>query len=147
MDKNKVIGYRNRLPWHLPADLKHFKQLTLGKPVIMGRKTLISIGKPLIKRHNIVLSQNRQFKAPGTTVVHSIEDAFKEAGNVEEVMVMGGAPIFQQVMARTDQMFLTIIDGQFEGDCYFPTWDKAQWEMIDQQSYSADQQNPYPFTF
>lgn len=147
MDKNQVIGYNHQLPWHLPADLQHFKQVTLGKPVIMGRKTFTSIGKPLPKRHNIVVTHNREFMAEGATIVHSIEDAFKAGGDVEEVMVIGGSTIFQSVMARADQMFLTIIDAHLKGDCYFPPWDKKQWQTIEQQFYPADPQNPYSFTF
>lgn len=147
MDKNRVIGLNEQLPWHLPADLKHFKELTLGKPVIMGRKTFISIGKPLMKRHNIVITHDHQFNATGITVVHSIKDAFNAVGDVDEVIVIGGETIFQQVMPTADQIYLTMIEAAFKGDCYFPTWDKKEWEIIEREFHPADSQNIYPFTF
>ncbi len=128
MAANRVIGRDNQLPWHLPADLKHFKQLTLGKPVVMGRKTYASIGRPLPERTNIVVTRDRDYEAPGCVVVHSLDEALAAAGEAAEVMVIGGAGIYRQVLPRTDTLYLTEVHAEFEGDTLFP-WPYSFMEL------------------
>ena len=147
MAENRVIGNNNQLPWHFPADLKYFKSVTLGKPVIMGRKTFLSIGKPLPGRHNIVLSQDLSFKREGITVVNSIDAALNAAGDVNEVMIIGGSQIFQQCLAFANKIYLTVIHHAFEGDAYFPELDHARWHLAKQEDHVADVNNPYAYSF
>ena len=144
MDRNRLIGAGNGLPWHLPADFKHFKAITMGKPVIMGRKTFESIGRPLPGRHNIVISRSG-FSAEGVTVVDSIEKALIEAGNVEEVMIIGGASFYQQMIDRADRMYLTHVDAACEGDAWFPEFSTQDWKIIAEKEYAADEKNNYSF--
>ena len=110
VSSNRVIGNNNRLPWHLPADLKHFKNLTLGKPVIMGRKTFDSIGKPLPNRRNIVISRDKNLVIAGCEIFYSIDSALQAVSSEPEVMIIGGANLYAQTIARADQLYLTIID-------------------------------------
>ena len=147
MSRNRVIGNNNQLPWHLPADLRHFKQLTLDKPIVMGRKTFVSIGKPLPKRHNIVVTRQTDIHTPGITIVHSLEDALRAAGSVPEVMIIGGADVFQQALPHAQRMYLTIIEHEFAGDTFFPQWETSVWNEIERNTRPADDNNPYPMTF
>lgn len=147
MGRNHVIGNKNTLPWRLPADLKHFRATTWGKPLIMGRATMESIGMPLSDRINIVLTQNENFFHPGYIVVHSLEDAIRVAGHHEEVMVIGGASIFQQFLPYATRMYLTFIDEHFDGDTEFPKFDGHEWKELERQEYSPDEKNPYHYTF
>jgi len=147
MAQNRVIGKNNQLPWHMPKDLQHFKALTRGKPVIMGRKTFESIGHPLPKRLNIVISRHADYHAPGCQVVHSLTEALDAASPAEEVMIIGGAEIYQQALARADRMYLTYIHQKIEGDSFFPEWEKGSWHETSRIEHSADQHNCYPFTF
>ena len=124
MGRNKAIGKDNSLPWKLPADMKHFKDLTKGKPVIMGRKTYESIGKPLPNRKNIILTRDKNYKSKQCIVVHSVEEALSAAGSSEEAMVIGGSQVYHKFLPRTNKMYLTIIGADFEGDAYFPDYDK-----------------------
>ena len=144
MDRNRLIGAGNGLPWHLPADFKHFKAITMGKPVVMGRKTFESIGRPLPGRHNIVISRSG-FSADGVTVVDSIEKALIEAGNVEEVMIIGGASFYQQIINRADRMYLTHVDAACEGDAWFPEFSTQDWKIVAEKEYAADEKNNYSF--
>lgn len=144
MDKNRLIGVKNGLPWHLPADFKHFKAITLGKPVIMGRKTFESIGQPLPGRKNIVISRSGFF-VEGVTVVCSIDDALAEVSDVEEVMIIGGASFYEQMIARADRMYLTHVDAEFEGDAWFPEFSLSDWDVICEESFLADEKNNYNF--
>lgn len=131
MSENGVIGRKNKLPWHLPEELQYFKKTTLGKPVLMGRQTFESMNsKPLPGRHNIILSQNRDFKPKDVTVVHSLAEALKAVGDVEELMVIGGSQIFELFLPLASRLYLTIVHGQYEGDSYFPKMDWNEWEMI-----------------
>lgn len=131
MSENGVIGRDNKLPWHLPEELQYFKKTTLGKPVLMGRKTFESMNsKPLPGRHNIILSQNMDFKSQDVTVVHSLAEALKATKGVEELMVIGGAKIFELFLPLASRLYLTIVHGQYEGDSYFPRLDWNEWEMI-----------------
>lgn len=145
MDRNRLIGRENGLPWHLPDDFKHFKSVTLGKPVIMGRKTFESIGKPLPGRKNIVISRSG-FSAPGVTVVSSIDQALTAATGSDEVMIIGGASFYEQMIARADHMYLTHVDAECEGDAWFPQFDLKDWKIISSSYHPADERNNYAFT-
>ena len=130
MTRNRVIGRDNGLPWRLPADLKHFKTTTLGKPVLMGRKTFESIGKPLPGRVNVVLTRERNWKAQGVVVFHSIEDALAHLSAVDEVAAIGGAEIFNALMPLASRIYLTRIDADIEGDTFFPVLDPSDWREV-----------------
>lgn len=147
MDRKRVIGKNNALPWHVPADLKRFKKLTLGKPVIMGRKTFASIGKLLPDRANIVMTHNPNYRAPGCTIAHSPEEALSAAGNASEIMVIGGAEIFREFLPRANRMYLTLIDADVNGDTYFPEYTTEEWKEISREAHPADKENKYPYTF
>ena len=146
MDEQGVIGQGNALPWHLPADLKHFKSMTMGKPIIMGRRTFESIGRPLPGRHNIVITRNRAFTAPGCTVVHSFAEAQQAAGG-GELMVIGGAELFRELLPRADRIHLSLIHHRFGGDTHFPPLDFSQWREIERTDHRPDDRNPYPYSF
>ena len=147
MGKNKVIGKNNSLPWTMPADMKHFKDLTSGKPVIMGRKTFESIGKPLPKRINIIITRDKDYDAQNCTVVHSIDEALEAAKNATEVMVIGGAQIYKEFLPKANRMYLTIIDADFQGDTYFPKYDVTEWEETAYEEHEKDAENPYDYAF
>ncbi len=147
MGRNRVIGINNTLPWRLPADLMHFKQITLGKPVLMGRKTHESIGKPLPGRINIILSSDHHYQAPGCMVVHSIEAALAAADGHAEVMVIGGASFYQQLLPRADRLHLTLIDEDFNGDAWFPEIQDSQWQEVARVDHGPDDANPYHYRF
>lgn len=147
MDKNRIIGNDNRLPWHLPADLQHFKAVTLNKPIIMGRKTFDSIGKPLPHRRNMVISRQKNLHLPGCEVFSSLSDAIKAVDTNEEVMIIGGESIFRESLSLADRLYLTIIDHEFEGDTVFPQWDKSAWKVISSETYQSDESNQYGYIF
>lgn len=128
-DKNRVIGFENKMPWHLPGDLKYFKETTMGKPMIMGRKTFESIGKPLPGRRNIVITRNKNYHAEGIEVVTSLDEAIELAGNVEEIMIIGGEQIFKLTLDKADRLYITYIDYEFKGDTYFPSYGQ-EWDFI-----------------
>ena len=142
-----VIGRDKRMPWHMPADLKHFKTTTMGKPVIMGRTTYESIGRPLPGRRCIVVSRNRDFTAEGCLVVHDVEEAFNAARPCEEVVVMGGASLYEQVLDRIGRLYLTCIHADVEGDTRFPPYEHLRWREVSRSEHPADSRNPYPYTF
>lgn len=127
-DEKRVIGYQNDLPWYLPGDLKYFKEMTMGKPMIMGRKTYDSIGRPLPGRRNIVITRNKDFAAEGIEIVGSLEEALVLVEGEAEVMIIGGAQIFEQSMAIADRLYITFINHSFKGDTYFPSYD--DWKQI-----------------
>ena len=145
--KNNVIGKNNQLPWHLPADLQHFKQITMGKPIIMGRKTFESIGKPLPGRNNIVISRNQQLSIPGCTVFHSIESALAAMKAEPEVMIIGGADLFLQALPLAHRIYLTVIDAEFEGDTFFPVLDAKVWTLVSEALHLPDEKNRYSYRF
>lgn len=147
MGDNRVIGRGHAMPWHLPADLKHFQALTLHKPVVMGRTTFESIGKPLPQRQNIVLTHQRDLRLPGSTVVHSVEEAIRLADPCEELMIAGGASVYDAFLPHAHRMYLTFIDAYFEGDCYFPAYDEKVWHAVDTQNHLGDDRNPYAYRF
>jgi len=145
--KNRVIGKNNKLPWNLPGDLKHFKKLTLGKPIIMGQKTFESIGRPLPGRANIILSLDENFKPQGCIVAHSIEEALKILEHEKEIMIAGGASVYKQFLHLAHKMYLTLIDADFDGDAYFPEFNWEDWEVIERIENQSDKENPYKYTF
>ncbi len=147
MDKNRVIGADNQLPWHLPADMRHFRETTLGNAVIMGRKTYESIGKPLPKRDNFVLTRNEAFSAEGITVCHSVNAVIEAAAKSEsdEVFVIGGGVIYEIFLSQADKLYLTFVDAEVNGDTYFPEVDWTQWQEDDRREISADSKNRYSY--
>jgi dihydrofolate reductase len=148
ISKNHVIGKEGKMPWQMPADLKHFKKLTLEKPVIMGRRTFESLpGGALDDRENIVLAKEEDYNPEGARVAHSIDEALEEVSEDEEVMIAGGASVYEQFLDRADRMYLTIIDERIEGDTYFPNWNPQNWDHISLEPHKADEENPYPFVF
>lgn len=147
MDSNQLIGKNNALPWHLPADLVYFKKTTMGKTVLMGRKTYDSIGKPLPNRRNIVISRNTKFQAQGCEVVGSIDEALALAKNDTQVMVMGGASFYQQMLALVDRLYITEVEGEFLGDAYFPAFDSRAFKEVFRQSHQPDENNPHAYHF
>lgn len=149
MAKNRVIGKKNTIPWRLCSDLKRFKNLTMGYPVIMGRKTFESIGKPLLGRLNIIITHRKDYKAEGCVVVHSLEDAFEAAKvtNRDEVFVIGGAEIYEQALPLANKMYLTIVKADIEGDAYFPEFNPRKWAAVYQEEINADEKNQYPHLF
>ncbi|HDO1319687.1 TPA: type 3 dihydrofolate reductase [Aeromonas veronii] len=149
MAHDRVIGKDNQMPWHLPADLAHFKRVTLGKPVLMGRKTFESIGRPLPGRRNLVISRNPGYRAEGIEVVGSVEAALAllAGSSVEELMVIGGGHLYAEMLPSADCLYLTRIDLAVEGDTRFPAFDDGQWQRVDCESHPADEKNPHPYSF
>ncbi|WP_111805225.1 type 3 dihydrofolate reductase [Aeromonas allosaccharophila] len=149
MAHDRVIGKDNQMPWHLPADLAHFKRVTLGKPVLMGRKTFESIGRPLPGRRNLVISRNPGYQAEGIEVVGSVEAALAllASSAVEELMVIGGGHLYAEMLPSADRLYLTQIDLAVEGDTRFPAFDDGQWLRIACESHPADEKNPHPYRF
>lgn len=144
---NGVIGIKGKLPWKLPADLQYFKKVTMGHPIIMGRKTYESIGRPLPGRRNIVLSRIKHFSIPGCEVVSTLEAALKKFGETEEVFVIGGESIYKEALPFADQLYLTQVHAQVEGDTYFPHYEKSAWKEISKEYHEANNDNEYPYTF
>ncbi len=132
---NRVIGRNNALPWHLPADLKRFKALTLGHPVLMGRKTHESIGKPLPGRRNLVITRNRAYTALGCKVVHSLDDAIAACLGAEKIFVIGGAELYREALARAHCLEFTEIEAEFEGDALFPEISPAEWRETARETH------------
>lgn len=143
---DRVIGMENAMPWNLPADLAWFKRNTLNKPVIMGRLTWESIGRPLPNRLNIVIS-SQPASAEGVTWVTSIDEALSAAGEAEEVMVIGGGRIYEQLLSRADRLYLTHIDAEVEGDTHFPDYEPDQWESTFSEFHDADENNSHSYCF
>jgi len=145
--ENRVIGQGNRLPWHLPADLQRFKQLTMGKPMIMGRRTWQSLPGLLPGRSHIVLTENRAFAAAGCQIAHSLDDALRMACEAPEVMIIGGAAFYRQMLPHASRMYLTLVHAVIEGDVFFPRFDKADWRETNREEHAADAANLYDYTF
>jgi dihydrofolate reductase len=145
--RNRVIGLDNRLPWHLPADLAHFKALTLDKPIVMGRRTWESLPGLLPRRHHIVVSRAPGYRAPGALVVDSPEAALLAAGAVAEVMVVGGATLYTALLPVATRMELTFIEVDLAGDAWFPSWDQAAWWEVSREWRGRDGRNAYDLTF
>jgi dihydrofolate reductase len=147
MCRNRVIGRDNAMPWHLPADLGHFKKITMGKPIVMGRKTFESIGRPLPGRHNIVITRDAAYAVEGCTVVNSVDAALEAAGDAGEVMVVGGANLYEQLLPRVDTIHLTEIHAEPEGDTFFPEINDSEWREVEREDFSADDKNPHDYSF
>jgi dihydrofolate reductase len=148
MTDERVIGIKNTLPWKLPADMKWFRQHTLGKPIIMGRKTFDSFGaKPLPQRLNIIVTHDKQFQAQDAVVVDSIPAALEQVKDVEEVMVIGGASLYAQTLPLAQRLYMTLVHAKVEGDAWFPEFDLTQWREIERQEHAADEKNPHACTF
>ena len=140
MARNRVIGHQNKMPWHLPAELAYFKRITVGHPIIMGRKTYESIGRPLPGRQNIVVSRNTDFTAPGVEVVHSMADAIARTGGVN-AFVIGGATLYLEALPFADQLYITEVDAMPEGDTFFPALNEHEWRESSRERREKDAQN------
>ena len=147
MSENRVIGRHNKLPWHLPADMKHFKRLTMGKPVVMGRKTFESIGGPLSGRTNIVITRNKQYHTDDCIIVHSIDEAFDLAKTSNELMVIGGASFYEQALPLADRMYLTLVHTTLSGDALFPQYKEEDWIVVNRSDHEADDKNSLAYSF
>ena len=147
MDDNRLIGNNNQLPWHLPADLAYFKKLTTGKSILMGRKTYDSIGRPLPNRRNIVITRNSKISISGCEVVSSVEKALVLIKDEDEVMVIGGASLCEQLLPQVNRLYITKIDGEFEGDIFFPQYDDLNWRQVSCESHPKDIANAYSHHF
>ena len=146
MARNRVIGKDNQMPWHLPADLKYFKSVTTGKPVVMGRKTFQSIGRPLPHRRNIVISRDESFAPLGCEVVGTPQEAMKLVGEVEEAMIIGGGQIYQYFMPLATDLYITLVDAAPDGDAFFPEWPE-EFKVVHSQKHQRDGVNQYDCEF
>lgn len=151
MARNRVIGRDNALPWRLPADLQHFKALTTGHPVLMGRKTFESLGRPLPNRTNIVVTREHGYAPAGVRVAHSLDEALAIAGadlpDDRLVFVIGGENLYSQMLARADRLYVTLVDAEVEGDARFPELDWSQWRELERRDQPADERNAYACRF
>ncbi len=147
MSENRVIGRGNRLPWHLPADLAHFKRLTLNKPILMGRRTWESLPGLLPRRTHVVVTRDRTYHADGCILVDSPEEAIAAAGDVREVMVVGGAALYREMLPVAQRMYLTLVAAAVDGDVFFPRWDRTCWRESVREERGRDGPNPYDLTF
>ncbi len=150
--RNRAIGLNNQMPWHLPEDLKYFKRVTLGKPVVMGRNTFESIGRPLPGRPNIVISRNADYPAQGISLASSLAAALATAQTLlppdqHEVMVIGGAQIYAQALPLAQRLYLTEVEAEPEADAYFPEFTRSEWLEVSRESHTATAHNPYPYSF
>lgn len=144
--ENGVIGDKNTLLWHISEDLKHFKALTTGHPVLMGRKTYESIGRPLPNRTNVVIT-HQAVEIPGCRVVHSLDEALALFGPDEELFVIGGGEIYAQALPRAERLYLTRVFHHYEGDTRFPAWDEDEWRLAGSETFTCGKDYPWPFAF
>lgn len=147
MDRDGVIGRDNELPWRLPDDLKRFKALTLGKPLLMGRKTFESIGKPLPGRLNIVLTRSADWRHEGVVTVHSMDEALQRAGDASELVVIGGEEIFRLALPLARRIYMTDVQASIEGDARFPAFDRAAWREVERTVRAPDERHAYGMIF
>jgi len=148
MSANRVIGKDNKLPWHLPADLKFFKAITLHHPILMGRKTFESIGKPLPQRTSIIITRQRDYQVPDTIVVHSLAEGIKAAQKLaDDIFIIGGAEILQEAFPLIDTMYITCIKAEFAGDVFYPAYEEEQWQEVWRETHAPDEKNKYPYSF
>lgn len=145
--RNGVIGSGNNLIWHISEDLRRFKAITTGHPVVMGRKTYESIGRPLPNRTNVVITRQSDFKAEGCVVVHSLQEAIQQFAEDEEVFIIGGGSIYAEALPLTKRIYLTEVDADYEGDTYFPQWDRSSWQLIAQEHFARGEKFAQPFAF
>lgn len=146
-DEQGVIGKNNDLPWKLSADLQYFRRVTMGKPLIMGRNTHESIGRPLPGRKNIIVTKNPHYQAEGCTVVLSIEAALLACEDADEVMVMGGASLYEQLFPMSKKLYLTHVHASLDGDTWLKGWNKEEWRELSRQDHPADEKNEHPYSF
>jgi len=146
VSENNVIGKDNDLIWKLPCDMRHFKETTTGHYIIMGRKTFESNGRPLPNRTNVIITRDENYKAEGCVVVHSLEDAIKEAKDDSEAFIIGGGVIYDLSMSLVDRIYLTKIHHSFEGDTFFPEINMDEWDVTEKRDFEPDEKNKYPFT-
>jgi len=144
MAKNNAIGLNGQMPWHLPGELMHFKETTMGKPIVMGRKTWESIGRPLPGRQNIVVTRNDSYPAPGCDVARSLEEALKLAVG-DEIMIIGGGQLYQLSLKASDRMILTVVNCEPEADTWFPEWCPDEWRQTSLREEAANERNPYAY--
>lgn len=142
-----VIGKAGGLPWHLPADLAHFKRVTMGHPIVMGRRTYASIGRALPGRLNVVVTRDRTFAAPGVVVAHSLDEALTACGDAPELMVIGGGELYRETLPRATRVHLTRVHAAIDGDTHFPALDPEVWVEVARQERPADERNAYPLSF
>ena len=147
MARNRVIGSNNTLPWHLPADLKHFRGLTMGHHIVMGRKTYESIGKPLPGRTSVVVTRNPDYAAPGAIVVNSLQAAFAACSNDTEIFVIGGAELYRQAITLADRIYLTEIAADIRGDAYFPEFNPGEWHEESRETHIQSEPQPLEYHF
>ena len=148
MADDRAIGIENPLPWKTPADMKWFREKTMGKPMIMGRKTFESFGaKPLPGRTNIIITHDKQYQAEGAVVMHSIDDALQAAGDVDEVMIIGGASFYEQMLPRATRFYLTLVHGKFDADAWFPEFNEKEWRVTERHDHEADENNACAYSF
>ena len=147
MAKNRVIGKDNKMPWHLPADLKHFKSVTMAKPIVMGRKTYESIGRPLPGRQNVIISRNSDYAAEGCNVVHSIDAAIELLSDSEEIMIIGGGFLYSQMIGSANKLYLTLIDLEVNGDTHFPEYEHLNLIETNRENYLKEDKNSYDYQF
>lgn len=147
MSRNRVIGKGDAMPWHLPAELRHFKQVTMGKPIIMGRKTFESIGRVLPGRRNIIITRDPQYEFEDAIIVHSIDEALKAAGNTAEVMIVGGGHLYRQMIKDAECLYLTIVETDIEGDVFFPLIAEKEWRTTQELRRAPDEKNQFAMRF
>ncbi|MGH8551474.1 MAG: dihydrofolate reductase [Methylococcales bacterium] len=147
VSSNYVIGFRNHLPWHLPEDLRNFKRLTMGKPILMGRRTFESLGRVLPGRVNIVVTRNPNYRPPGCRVFSNIADALQTFADCPEMVVIGGASFYEQMLPFADTLYLTVIDHIFYGDAHFPWFDTTGWIELSRQTYKQETEPYLNFSF
>ena len=147
MDKNRVIGKDGNLPWHISSDLKNFKKITMGKPILMGRKTHESIGRALPGRENIILTEKRNYSAEGCIVKNNLDEVLSNFKKVSELIVMGGATLYEQTLDKAEKLYITEVRACIEGDIFFPEYDPDQWVEISRNSFEADENNEYDYSF
>ncbi|OUD13946.1 dihydrofolate reductase [Thioflexithrix psekupsensis] len=148
-DKNQLIGKENGLPWRLPADLKHFRELTWQKPIVMGKNTWQSIGRVLPERIHIVLSRTLRSESLDSrvTLIRELAHLSTFAANYPEMMIIGGAQLYQATLPYLHTLYVTEIQAELTGDAYFPYWDKKEWQLVESKAHQADELNPYPYSF
>jgi dihydrofolate reductase len=147
MAKNRVIGADNKIPWHLPNELKQFKNLTMGHHIVMGRKTYESIGRLLPGRTSVIVTRQRDYSVPGAIVTHSVEEALEACRNDDECFVIGGADLFRETLARADRLYLTIVEAEPSGDTFMPDLDLADWTETSAQSFPLDEKHAHGYRF
>jgi len=147
MDEQGVIGAKNDLPWHLSDDLKHFKKITMGNPIVMGRKTHESIGRRLPGRENIVMTRDETYSAEGCTVLNSVDDVLNHCAHVDEVMITGGTELYKAFFEKANRIYLTEVHTKVNGDTFFPEFNRDEWNEISRENHSKDEKNDFDFSW